>query len=63
MKDKLITCYYDGMGKKEAVAFLEASYGKKVKDVSIRAAVESIKATTGKEWENTPAGAYPARRQ
>jgi len=50
MKDKLITCYYDGMGKKEAVAFLEASYGKKVKDVSIRAAVESIKATTGKEW-------------
>ena len=50
MKDKLITCYYDGMGKKEAVAFLEASYGKKVKDVSIRAAVKTIKKLTGKDW-------------
>ena len=50
MKDKLITCYYDGMTKEQAVKFLEVSYGKKVKDVSIRAAVETIKKLTGKDW-------------
>jgi len=50
MQDKLMRCFYDGMSKGEAVAFIERAYSIKVKDVSIKTAVNRIKATTGKDW-------------
>lgn len=51
MKDKLMICYYDGLTIEQAVKFLEASYGIKVKEVSIKSAVETIKKYTGKAWK------------
>ena len=50
MQDKLITCFYDGMSKAEAVAFIERAYNVKVKDVSVKTAVSTIKNLTGKDW-------------
>jgi len=50
MQDKLIRCFYDGMSKADAVAFIERAYGVKVKDVSIKTAVKTIKKLTGKDW-------------
>ena len=50
MQDKLIRCFYDGMSKDEAVAFIERAYSVKVKDVSVKTAVSTIKNLTGKDW-------------
>jgi len=50
MQDKLITCFYDGMSKDDAVAFIERAYNVKVKDVSVKTAVNKIKTMTGKDW-------------
>ena len=50
MQDKLITCFYDGMSKDEAVAFIERAYSVKVKDISVKTAVNKIKTMTGKDW-------------
>ena len=50
MQDKLMRCFYDGMSKDEAVAFIERAYGVKVKDVSVKTAVNKIKTMTGKDW-------------
>jgi len=50
MQDKLIRCFYDGMSKDEAVAFIERAYNVKVKDVSVKTAVNKIKTMTGKDW-------------
>jgi len=51
MQDKLMRCFYDGMSKGEAVAFIERAYGVKVSAVSINAATKTIKANTGKDWK------------
>ena len=50
MQDKLMRCFYDGMSKGEAVAFIERSYGVKVSTVSVNVAVKKIKTQTGKDW-------------
>ena len=50
MQDKLITCFYDGMSKDDAVSFIERAYGVKVKDVSVKTASNKIKTMTGKDW-------------
>lgn len=50
MQDKLMRCFYDGMSKDEAIAFIERAYGVKVKDVSVKTAVNKIKTMTGKDW-------------
>lgn len=50
MSEKLIACYYDGMTKEDAVKFLESVYSKKIKEVSVKAAVNTIKRLTGKDW-------------
>ena len=50
MQDKLMRCFYDGMSKDEAVAFIERAYGVKVSAVSVNVAVKKIKDQTGKDW-------------
>ena len=50
MTDKLMMCFYDGMTKADAIAFLERAYGVKIKAVSINTAIKKIKAYTGKDW-------------
>ena len=50
MQDILMRCFYDGMSKDEAVAFIESAYGVLVKPVSINMAIKKIKTQTGKDW-------------
>ena len=50
MQDKLMRCFYDGMSKDEAVAFIERAYGVKVSAVSVNVATKKIKDQTGKNW-------------
>ena len=50
MQDKLMRCFYDGMGKDDAVAFIERAYGVKVSAASVNVAVKKIKDQTGKNW-------------
>ena len=50
MQDKLMRCFYDGMSKGEAVAFIERAYGVKVSTVSVNVATKKIKDQTGKNW-------------
>ena len=50
MQDKLIRCFYDGMNKDDAVAFIERAYNVKVSSVSLKTAVSTIKNLTGKDW-------------
>mgnify|MGYP006916517301 CR=1 FL=1 len=50
MQDKLMRCFYDGMSREEAVAFIERAYSVKVKDASVKTAANKIKTMTGKDW-------------
>ena len=50
MKDLLLRCFYDGMKKEDAIAFIEKSYNKKVSERSVKSAVELLKKQNGVNW-------------
>jgi uncharacterized protein YpuA (DUF1002 family) len=55
MKDLLISCYYDRMSLKEAISFVENSYGECPTERQINSAVKSIKDCTNIDWRKVVA--------